>query len=130
MRCGPSPQNVFSAGNVVRESTGHYEEINELNIKTELPVRNPVQSAGYSRPIHNENIVQQAYDSLSSQEFPDRSIEQLQPSFTVVETRATDGSEEIGTQSSNCDTCHTGLLSDRKEPYCETEIPSDYLTIT
>lgn len=127
-----SRQNVASVENVVRQSTGHYDEINELDIRNELPTRNLTQLAGYSIRIPKENIRLHTYDSLIHEEFPDESIEQLQLSSTAVESKVVVHAGEFkdcGPRDSNGDSCHNGTLTDREGPYCETEIPSDYLTI-
>ena len=137
MGCDLLRHNISSADNVVRQSTGDYEEINELNTMIETPISNLAQSAGYSGLIRTEHIRQQVYETIIRQESPAELNEQQSLYSAVDEYKYNvivhvDEYQEIlcGLSSEDDhDGRHNESICDHEESHCETEIPSEYLTI-
>ena len=99
----------------------------------ESPIINPAQAAGYSVLIHKEHICQQPYDEIIHEESSHELNEQQHISFEADEYKYAavvdaDAYQAMCAHSSDDDSRHIELMCDQEEPYCETEIPSDYLT--
>lgn len=129
-----SRQIVASTTNVVRQSTGHYDVANELEVMIESPIINPAQAARYSVLIHKEYTCQQPYDDIIHEESPRELNEQHHISSEADEYKYTavvdaEASQAMCAHSSDDDSRHIELMCDQEEPHCDTEIPSEYLTI-